>query len=78
MQGTTYTQSMHSDSTQLNEGMYLEVTKCAPKMKTFSQTMLLWNYMSVAIGVQNMRHCDFWTKVYNNFGLLVSLSYHVQ
>ena len=34
-------QSMHTYSTQLNEGMNLAVAKYAPKTKTFSRSMLL-------------------------------------
>eukprot|EP00957_Ditylum_brightwellii_P020302 1532318-Ditylum_brightwellii.AAC.1 len=49
-------QSMHTYFTQLNEWMNLAIAKYAPKRKMFSWSMLLWNCVSIVIGVQNMGH----------------------
>eukprot|EP00957_Ditylum_brightwellii_P115262 8789470-Ditylum_brightwellii.AAC.1 len=55
-------QSIHTYSAQLNKGMNVAVAKYAPKTKMLD------------IGVQNRGHHFFWTSVYCNLGLFVSIT----
>eukprot|EP00957_Ditylum_brightwellii_P132398 10095899-Ditylum_brightwellii.AAC.1 len=52
--------------------MNLAVAEYAPKTKTFSRSISLWNCVPVAIDVQNRGHHYFWTNVYHGLGLFAS------
>ena len=57
-------ESLHPWSAQLNEALNNVVTKYAPKNCTYSATMALSNRIAIVVGVHNMGHLAYWTKVF--------------
>ena len=70
-------ESLHGESTQLNEALNLLVSKYAPKTKTYGSSMSLQNRIAIAIGVQNYGQHKFFSLVYNELGKS-SFSQHLQ
>ena len=65
-------ESLHPFDTQLNESLHFVVSKYAPKHKNYSTTMSLSNRISIVVGIHNMGHLPFWTKVFERLQLPMS------
>ena len=73
-------ESLHPYDTQSNEAMNQSVSKYAPKNKSYGASMSLATRVSVAIGVFNLGHYQYWLEVYHHLGLCMSqtLSDHLK
>jgi hypothetical protein len=67
-----FEQSCHPFDKQKNEGMNTAIAKFAPKTQTFLRTMLLQNWVSIAVGVQNNGNDLYWSRVYTALGMEMS------
>ena len=63
---------LHPYDTQVNEALHHVVAKYAPKTRNYSSTMSLNNRISIAIGVHNMGHFNFWCSVFEKMNLAIS------
>ena len=65
-------ESLHPFDTQLNESLHHVVAKYAPKHKNYSTTMALSNRISIVVGIHNLGHATFWSRVYAKLGMKAS------
>ena len=56
-------ESLHTFDTQLNESLNHSISKYAPKYKSLGSTMALTHRVSVAVGIHNLGHLQFWKEV---------------
>ena len=57
-------------STQKNKAMHKSVAKYAAKTRTYITIMSLTNKVMIAIGYCNLGFYIFWSRVYNELGLI--------
>ena len=67
-------ESLHEFDTQMNESMNQSISKYAPKNKYLGSSMALTHRVSVAIGIHNLGHFQFWYQVFKKLELHISPS----
>ena len=61
---------LHIFDTQLNEALHnVVLAKYTPKHRSYATTMSLHNRISIVIGVHNLGHRNYWTKVFHRLKL---------